>query len=62
MEKTKRERGPNTRQLMHSISVLYAAVEVLREKSGISGDEFEKMTDAKFDEMFPKEDKKEVVV
>lgn len=70
MEKTKsvadasakrRERGPNTRQLMHSISVMYAAIEVLREKAGIPEVEFEKLTDAKFEEMYPTEIKKEEV-
>ena len=62
MEKQKRERGPNTKQLMHSISVIYAAVEVLREKAGISEVEFEKMTDAKFEEMYPTEVGKEGVL
>jgi len=63
MEKQKRERGPNTRQLQYSISLLMAAIDVLREKNGMEQDAFEKLVDAKFDEMFPKEvSKNEVVV
>lgn len=62
MEKTKRERGPNTRELQYSISLLMAAMEVLREKAGMEQDAFEKLVDIKFDEMYPKEAKKEEVV
>ena len=62
MDKPKRERGPNTRELKYSISLLMAAYEVLREKAGIPQDEFEKLVDIKFDEMYPKEVKKEEVV
>ena len=64
MDKVKRVRGPNTRQLEYSISLLMAAIEVLREKSGMEQDAFEKLVDIKFDEMFPdhKETKKEEVV
>jgi hypothetical protein len=55
----KRERGPNTKQLMYSQSVLYAAVEVLREKAGFDADTFEKMVDDKYLEMFPEANKVE---
>jgi hypothetical protein len=55
MEKTKRARGPNTRQLLYSISVLNAAIEVLRDKVGFTEAEFDKLTDTKYDEMFPSE-------
>jgi len=60
MEKQKRERGPNTRELLYSQSILYAAVEVLREKAGISHDEFEKLTDMRFEEMFPVDAKEDM--
>jgi hypothetical protein len=39
-----------------------AAMEVLREKAGMEQDAFEKLVDIKFDEMYPKEAKKEEVV
>jgi hypothetical protein len=57
----KRERGPNTRELQYSISVVHAALEVLREKAGMTNEEFEKATDVMFDKMFPKAATKEEV-
>ena len=62
MDKKKRVRGSNTRQLEYSISLSMAAIDVLREKVGMEQDAFEKLVDIKFDEMYPKEVKKEEVV